>query len=152
LLERSLTDATSSLGYRAHLANGERATILLIEDDGSSREALCEILAHAGYSVVSAENGRHALDSVQATGTKPELILLDLAMPVMDGVAFLANMPRYAQLVDVPVIIMSADSSAARVPAELPKKVLEVLPKPINVRRMMELVRKHTSPPAAHPS
>jgi CheY-like chemotaxis protein len=100
--------------------------------------------------VLSAENGMRALESVQAAATKPGLILLDLAMPVMDGVTFLSHIPQYAQLVDVPVIIMSADSRAARLPAELPEKVSEVLTKPINLRRMMELVRKHMGAASVH--
>lgn len=106
-----------------------------------------DILNHAGYSVLSAENGMRALESVQASGVKPELILLDLAMPVMDGVAFLSHAPRYKQLADVPVIIMSADSRAARLHAERPEKVMDVLTKPINLTRMMELIRKHASGP-----
>lgn len=111
-----------------------------------------EILNRAGYSVLSAENGLRALESVQTTGTKPELILLDLAMPVMDGVAFLSHVPGHAQLSDVPVIIMTADSRAARMCAERPEKITEVLTKPINLRRMMELVKKHTSAHSAHPA
>jgi CheY-like chemotaxis protein len=120
------------------------ATILLIEDDGSAREALRDILSDAGYSVLSAENGMRALESLVVTGATPELILLDLAMPIMDGVAFLSQIPRYAQLANVPVIVMSADARAFRLRAERPDKVMEVLPKPIDLSRMMELIKKHT--------
>ena len=83
-----------------------------------------------------------ALQSVEAAGTTPALILLDLTMPVMDGVAFLAHIPDHAQLASVPVIVMSGDSRAL-LRAEQPDNVREVLPKPIDVSRMMELVRKH---------
>ncbi len=83
-----------------------------------------------------------ALQSVEAAGTTPALILLDLTMPVMDGVAFLAHIPAHAQLASVPVIVMSGDSRAL-LRAEQPDNVREVLPKPIDVSRMMELVRKH---------
>jgi len=116
----------------------------LIEDDGSTREALRDILSDAGYSVLSAENGMRALESLEVTGATPELILLDLAMPIMDGVAFLSQIPRYAQLANVQVIVMSADSRAFRLRAERPDKVMEVLPKPIDLSRMMELIKKHT--------
>jgi CheY-like chemotaxis protein len=128
-------------------SDGNRATILIIEDDGATREALQGILDRAGYSVQSAENGMHALQSLTATGSMPALILLDLAMPVMDGVTFLSHMPRHAQLAEVPVIIMSGDSKARQLQAELRKNVMEVLSKPINVALMMELVRKHTALP-----
>jgi CheY-like chemotaxis protein len=117
---------------------------LLVEDDNRTREALHEILDRAGYAVLPAENGRRALESVEVTGTTPVLILLDLAMPVMDGIAFLAQVPYHAQLAKVPVIIMSGDPRRSHLCAERPANVSEVLPKPIDVRQMMELVRKHT--------
>jgi CheY-like chemotaxis protein len=135
---------TAILQVESRLRNG-RATILLIEDDSTAREALHEILNYEGYSVLPAENGKRALESVEATGTTPTLILLDLAMPVMDGVAFLSQVPNYARLASVPIIIMSADSRAFRLRAERPGKVMEVLPKPIDLCRMKELIRKHSS-------
>jgi CheY-like chemotaxis protein len=112
---------------------------------------LGEILNHAGYSVLPAENGMRALESVEASGATPALILLDLAMPVMDGVAFLSHILDHAQLASVPVIVMSGDSRAPLLRAERPDNVMEVLPKPIDVRRMMELVRKHTGQPSRGP-
>ena len=139
----------TSCGFRGQtrLEQGRPATILLVEDDTGTREALREILDDAGYSVLPAENGRRALESIEATGETPALILLDLAMPVMDGVAFLSRIPDHAQLARVPVIVMSADSGASRLRAGRVGNVKEVLPKPIDIGRMMELVRKHTSQP-----
>jgi CheY-like chemotaxis protein len=125
--------------------NGGAATILLVEDDNSAREALHEILHAAGYSVLPAENGKRALESVQTTAATPKLILLDLAMPVMDGMAFLSQVPRYAKLANVPVIVMSGDSRVFRLSAEPTGNVRAVLAKPLNLGRMMELVKKHTT-------
>lgn len=134
----------AELQLQRPLGNEDVGTILLVEDDNSAREALHEILNHAGYSVLPAENGKHALDSVEATGATPRLILLDLAMPVMDGVAFLSEVPRYAKLARVPVIVMSGDSRASRLRSEQLGNVMEVLAKPLDLSRMMELVKKHT--------
>ncbi len=128
---------------KAH-KNGGGVTILLVEDDNTAREALHEILNHAGYVVIPAENGMQALESVTTTGATPALILLDLAMPVMDGMAFLSQIPRNAQLARVPVIIMSGDSRAFYLQAKRPDNVMEVLRKPINLNHMMQLVKKHT--------
>jgi CheY-like chemotaxis protein len=108
---------------------------------------LHKILNHAGYSVLPAENGMRALESIEAAGSTPTLILLDLAMPIMDGVAFLARIPQHPQLANVPVIVMSGDSNASRVRDTRPDRILEVLPKPIDVRRMIELVTKHAGQP-----
>jgi CheY-like chemotaxis protein len=65
-------------------------------------------------------------------------------MPVMDGEAFLTRIPQYAQLEQVPVIVMSGDRRAARLRAERPDNVREVLEKPIDISLMIELVKKHT--------
>ena len=144
-LRKSNLAMQPALHLQRRLRTEEDATILLVEDDNSARDALLEILNRAGYSVLPAENGKCALDSVEATGATPALILLDLAMPVMDGVAFLSQVPRYANLASVPVIVMSGDSRAFRLRAEQPANVTAVLSKPIDLSRMMELVKKHTS-------
>jgi CheY-like chemotaxis protein len=118
-------------------------TILIVDDDRGTREALCEILDDAGYSVLPAENGLLAFESVAKAGVTPALILLDLAMPVMDGFTFLSIVRQHSQLAQVPVIVMSGDAKAPRLRVERPANVMEVLSKPIDVRQMMELVRKH---------
>jgi CheY-like chemotaxis protein len=135
---------TTAFASQSRLSDGGRATILIVEDDRHTREALHEILGDAGYSVLSAENGRHALESVAAANAAPALILLDLAMPVMDGMAFLSQIPAHTQLASVPVIVMTGDSRASELRAGRLHNVREVLPKPIDISRMLELVRKHT--------
>ena len=102
-----------------------------------------EFLGDAGYSVLSAENGKRALESVAATQTAPTLILLDLVMPVMDGFAFLARTPEYAQLANVPIIVMSGDSQARQL-SQHHGNVMAVLAKPLNLGYMMKLVRQYT--------
>jgi CheY-like chemotaxis protein len=134
----------AALEVQTQLKDQGEGTILVVEDDSTAREALHEILNHEGYSVLPAENGKRALESVEASGANPTLILLDLAMPVMDGAAFLSQIPKYARLASVPVIVMSGDSRAFRLRAERPDNVMAVLAKPLDVRRMMELVRRHT--------
>ena len=94
--------------------------------------------------MLSAENGMHALQSVATSAAIPALILLDLAMPVMDGWAFLSQIPSHAQLASVPIIVMSADARAQQLGAGRLANVTEILPKPIDIGHMMELVRKHT--------
>jgi signal transduction histidine kinase len=84
---------------------------LLVEDDSGIREAVSEILEEEGYAVAVAENGREALDSLQS-GDVPDLIILDLRMPVMDGWEFRAVQKNDPALASVPVIAISADGSA----------------------------------------
>lgn len=65
------------------------ATILIVEDDADLNEAYQLILTSAGYTVLSAYNGREALDTLKEEEVEPAIIFLDLRMPVMDGIGFL---------------------------------------------------------------
>lgn len=85
-----------------------RKRILIVEDDLDIRDSLVELLEDSGYAVETASNGQEGLDVLQSSVT-PDLILLDLMMPIKDGFAFRSEqlgMPQFAQ---IPVIIMSAD-------------------------------------------
>jgi CheY-like chemotaxis protein len=128
------------------LVSGQEAntTILVVEDDRGTREALCEILNDAGYPVLPAENGLRALDTM--ANVTPALILLDLGMPVMDGLTFLSLIRQHSQHSAIPVIVMTGDLRAPRLRSERPGNVMEVLPKPIDVRRMMALIKQHAGP------
>lgn len=74
------------------------AHILIVEDDSDLNEAYKIILSSAGYNVSCAENGREALAVIKRDGD-PEIILLDLRMPVMDGIEFLQQYeaPKHKQ-------------------------------------------------------
>lgn len=64
------------------------ASILVVEDDQALNDAYQAILSSVGYAVTTAFNGQEALDMLR-DGTAPDIILLDLRMPVLDGVGFL---------------------------------------------------------------
>ncbi len=81
-------------------------TILVVDDDRGIREALVEVLLSAGYRVSTAKNGEDALERLKAI--QPDLILLDLMMPVVDGWQFRDALRRNRTLADIPVIIISA--------------------------------------------
>ena len=83
-----------------------RGRILLIDDDVDLRTSLAEALQEVGYRVTSAENGQLALTALQTE--TPDLILLDLLMPVMNGWQFCRAMKQDSRVAAVPVIAMSA--------------------------------------------
>jgi CheY-like chemotaxis protein len=83
------------------------SSILLVEDDRDSREALAFVLEDAGHTVASAGNGREALDLLDEE-EKPDLILLDLMMPVMNGWEFLGERKRRPGLASIPVMVLTA--------------------------------------------
>ena len=83
------------------------ASVLIIDDDSGSREALAELLVNEGYEVATAEDGAGALAYLR-TGARPRVILLDLMMPGIDGWDFRAEQKRNEWLSQIPVIAISA--------------------------------------------
>ena len=80
--------------------------VLVIDDDPWMRESIADLLAEVGYGVREARNGIEGLDL--AVEMRPDLILLDLVMPAMDGWQFREAQRLDARLADIPVIVMSA--------------------------------------------
>ena len=80
--------------------------ILVVEDDHTNREMLRRMLAKEGWSVVEAANGRIALERV--TETIPDLILLDLMMPEMDGFEFVSELRRHPEWHTIPIVVLTA--------------------------------------------
>jgi two-component system NtrC family sensor kinase len=99
----------SSPSMQMHGSHGERR-LLLVEDDGDLRSSLSDLLRSDGYHVVSASNGAEALDSLRKPPS-PDLILLDLMMPVKDGWQFRIEQKRDPSIAAIPVLAFSADDS-----------------------------------------
>ncbi len=85
--------------------------ILVVEDDNSIRELLVELLQSEGYEVASAINGLEGLKYLQ-TQHAPNLILIDLMMPVMDGYSFRTEQLKNPAWSKIPVVVMSAEANA----------------------------------------
>lgn len=88
---------------------GQQRTILVVDDDKDIRESLEELLVDQGFAVVCAEHGQHALELLVAQAVLPAVILLDIAMPVMDGFAFRTAQLANPAIAAVPIIVMTAD-------------------------------------------
>jgi CheY-like chemotaxis protein len=82
--------------------------ILIADDRASSRELLRLVLERAGYEVLEAEDGQAALD--RARTRTPDLILLDLQMPVLDGYQVLAVLRSEPRLANLPVLALTASA------------------------------------------
>ena len=109
--------------------------ILLVDDELDILESLQELFEDAGYEVVTATDGAEALARLE-DGEPPRVVILDLLMPGVNGNEVYARMRRDVRLVDVPVIIATSDPS--RAPRDVP-----VLRKPIDTRRLLDVVRQH---------
>ncbi len=88
---------------------------LLVEDDERSAQRLSRLLAHAGHTVHIADDGVSAL--VELASRRPDVVLLDLMMPDMDGADTLAQLRANPALADLPVIVLSALTSGPLVDA-----------------------------------
>jgi CheY-like chemotaxis protein len=112
--------------------------VLIVEDDEDLRDMMAQMLTIEGFNAATAANGREALEYLHSTG-KPNVILLDLMMPVMDGWEFRRQQKADPELAPVPVIVLSAldPPRAATVDADA------FLKKPLDFDRLLELVRDH---------
>lgn len=82
------------------------AYLLVVEDDTDARDVLCRFLTRAGHEVSGAPNGRDALQSILAR--TPDVIVLDLLMPEMDGTDLVEILRSYLRLRSVPVVVVTA--------------------------------------------
>jgi CheY-like chemotaxis protein len=111
--------------------------ILLVDDDEDLREVLAEILRENGYRIVTAANGKEALEHLHAN-PRARVILLDLMMPVMNGCEFRAAQIRDPELAEIPVVVLSADDQVRRKAERLGADAF--LRKPMNVDTLLDTV------------
>jgi len=83
------------------------ATVLVVDDEPLIAMALEAALEDAGYAVATAANGRQGLERL-AEAPRPDLVLLDMMMPVMNGPAMLAAMAADPGLAGIPVVVLSS--------------------------------------------
>ncbi len=115
--------------------------ILIVEDDPDTRVVLRRTLEREGYAVVEAGDGREGLQAVKASS--PNLVLLDLMMPVMDGFEFLTTLRRDLSERALPVIVLTAKELSAAERQLLNGKVEQVLQKSADdPEKVMEEIRK----------
>jgi CheY-like chemotaxis protein len=113
-----------------------RHTVLLVEDEDDLREMMRDALEMNGYCVVAAEEGQAALDAFDRV-EHVCLVLLDLLMPGMNGWDFLAKMRARPDLARVPVVVHTS------APDQAPEGVTSVLRKPLDLARLLSVVRQH---------
>ncbi len=117
----------------------ERKTILVVEDDAVTRESLGLILGAQGYDVLGAANGQDALGLLRS-GPHPNLILLDLMMPIMDGWQFRREQAADTALSAIPVVVLSADGNVQQKATAL--RATGYLQKPVEVESLLDAIRQ----------
>ena len=113
--------------------------ILIVEDDHSIRELLVELLQCEGYVVGSATNGLEGLEYL-ASQTNPDLILIDLMMPVMDGYSFRLEQMKHDVWSKIPVVVMSAEANAKEKMKQF--GITNFLSKPVELEHILKTVEQ----------
>jgi CheY-like chemotaxis protein len=114
--------------------------ILLVEDDADIRESVKEVLEDEGYTLAEAGNGREALEQLRTASALPDLILLDLMMPTMNGIEFQQELVLNPAWAEIPIVVLSADADA-RVKAEV-IRAADVIDKPVELDRLFQTVAR----------
>ena len=117
--------------------------VLVVEDEGIVAMSIGEVLESEGYQVVLAGNGRKALDQL-AAGLLPDLILLDMSMPVMNGFEFHDERLKLPAVAKVPIIIITADGDAEAKAARI--DAIGFLIKPFSIDTLLDEVERVVPP------
>lgn len=115
--------------------------VLVVDDDEDIRTAFQELLEDEGRVVFTARNGREALDALTRI-PRPCLILLDLWMPVMDGVQVLQHLRNDVEAASIPVVVVTASRNA-------PVSDVPIMHKPIGTDSLLQIVESYCGAPPA---
>lgn len=122
-------------------------TVMLVEDDWDIRQTIREILEAESYLVSCAANGQEALEELRRSVVLPDMILLDLMMPVMNGWQFRAEQRKEAAWAGIPVVALTA-AGDAEVRARSIEPV-DLVSKPVSLESLLAVVERHCRPRAS---
>jgi chemosensory pili system protein ChpA (sensor histidine kinase/response regulator) len=112
-------------------------SILIVDDDEGVQQFLADVLALHGYVVEQARDGQQALEMLEH-GSRPSLILLDLAMPKMDGVELARRLAADTRLARLPVVLISARPNIERTARDI--GAADFLRKPMSFSALLEVI------------
>lgn len=121
--------------------NIRQRSILVVDDDALNRKLEEALLRADGFDVRSVESGQQALAAIATA--PPDLILLDLMMPVLDGFAVLSEVKADAVLRDIPVIIVSAEHDSKSVVKGIKQGADDYITKPIDAEHLKSKLKDH---------
>lgn len=122
----------------------DQKTIMVVEDYDDTRLLLKKGLEGLGYTVLEAINGQEAVDI--AGRELPDLILMDLDLPILDGIAATQRIRQHAELESVPIVAVTAYPMSYTHVKAFAKGCNEYMPKPIDMTELANLVNRYLSP------
>ncbi len=134
--QQEMTGGKRIIGYE-----GDRRTLLVIDDRWENRAVLQNLLEPLDFNVLEAENGQVGLDTLRSSS--PNLVILDLVMPVMDGFEFLKQVRMAEDLKPTKVIVSSASVAQTDQQMALDRGGDDFLAKPVDARELLQVIGKH---------
>jgi CheY-like chemotaxis protein len=117
------------------------SVLLVVDDDEDICEILKLVLEDEGYSVVAAHDGQQALTLIKHGGVQPQLIILDLMMPVMDGWRFWDERQLDKSLLEIPLIVLTATGLRTGALGDA-----RILPKPVEREVLLQAIEDARRP------
>jgi two-component system, cell cycle response regulator DivK len=118
--------------------------ILVVEDQPDNRRILRDMLSNAGYELVEAESGEEALTAVETQ--RPDLILMDIQLPVMDGYEATRRIRSNPELKSIPIIAVTSYALAGDEAKALAVGCNAYVTKPFSPRALLAKVQEHLAP------
>ncbi len=114
-------------------------TILIVEDNEINRQLMCDVLTFHKYEVIQAENGKRGIE--MARKQRPDLIIMDVQMPVMDGLEAIRRLKTSPETRDIKVLAITSFAMKGDRERIMAAGADYYMPKPINTRELPEVVR-----------
>ena len=114
--------------------------VLVVEDDPDIRDTVADVLQDEGYDVVSAKHGAEGIACLKSAARLPAIIILDLMMPVMDGIAFREEQKKNPRWSEIPVLVLSADRTSRDKATAMGARAY--LQKPFDINQLLDLLRE----------
>lgn len=120
--------------------SSSRGTILVVDDDPGVRALLALVLGKRGFTVVQAENGRLGVEA--ATRDRPDLVVIDWVMPVMDGRETVEQLKRDERTRDIPIVMLTSQATVDDKVAALEAGAQDFLAKPFDQRELVARIEQ----------
>ena len=115
-------------------------TILIVEDNPTNRKILVDLLGVQGYATIVAEDGLAGVE--MAISNKPDLILMDVQLPKMDGYEATRRIRAETSTKDIPIVIVTSFAMKGEEQTALAEGASAYVSKPIDIHKLMETVKK----------
>ena len=113
--------------------------VLIVDDDNGIRKLLGRFLEREGYTAIEAENGLEGVET--AKKEQPDLIIMDVMMPQMDGLTAARLIKFYKPLSEVPIIFLTAKDADKEIELAEATRAEAYITKPFDVRQVIEVVK-----------